>query len=241
MERRSGLGQPAPLVLFVGALLATVGNALHPFIDAAASVEEVLGTINEHGSWELLHLTIAVAVVLLAGGVVLVCRSLQDTAGASWATLASVFAIVGATIFAVQIGGIDGAVMPELAAALAAADDPSAVLTTAAALWAFDQALLGLVVTLYFGALFLAFGTALVKAGAFAAWMRWTSVAAGATGVVIGPLMVLGIADEVTFYAFRVVALAVTVVAFGLAAQLTRGTAMASEPPATPDRPTAAA
>lgn len=219
-----GSGRVVAGVIFVGAVLATIGNALHPFLEPDPTARVFLETVHGHGAWSLLHFTIMVAVVLLAAGIVVVCRSLAETAGGPFAGLASVFAVVGVTIFAIQIGGIDGVVAPRLAEMLVLAEDPDAVLVTAEAMLALDVALLGMVVAIYFGALFLAFGLALVRAGAFARWLRWVAVVSGAAGLVIGPMMVLGVANEVTFYAFRAVALAATVVAFGVAVQLYGGT-----------------
>lgn len=215
---------PPAAVLFAGAMLATVGNALHPFLETGVSVESFLETVEGHGSWQLLHLTIAVAVVLIAAGIAMVCRDLADTAGSSIAALLSTLGAVGATIFAIQIGGIDGVVMPQLAEAYASGENPEAVLATAAGLYALDLALLALVVTIYSGGLFLAVGLALARAHASATWVRWLATATGATGAVIGPMMFLNLADGFTFVAFRVVALAATVVAFAIAAQLVRGT-----------------
>ena len=214
----------AAVVLFAGAVLATVGNALHPLFEAGVSVESFLEAVEGHGSWQLLHLTIAVGVVLLAAGIVTVCGDLADTAGSSLAALASTLGAVGASIFAIQIGGIDGVVMPRLAEAYASGENPEAVLAAATGMYALDLALLALVVTIYVGGLFLAFGLALTRADAFAPWVRWLATATGATGVVIGPMMFLNLADGFTFIAFRVIALGATVVAFAVATQQVRGT-----------------
>lgn len=207
-------------VLLVGAVLATVGNALHPFIDPDATAEEFLAEAAASSSWVLLHLAIVVAIAALTVGIVVVARSFVGTPGELWGRAATVLAIIGGTVFAVQIGGLDGAVMPALADELAAGSDRAAVLATAGALQALDLALLALVVALYFGAMFVALGYGAQLAGVFSPWIRWTAMVAGSAGLVVGTMMYLGIADAVTFYAFRAIALATTVVAFGLAFHL---------------------
>lgn len=217
-------------VLLWGAVLATAGNALHPFFAPGASLEEFLTTVGGSSIWAGLHLVIAIAIVLLTAGVVMAIRRFVGTPGEALARGASVMIVIGGTIFTMQIAALDGAVMPVLAEQLAAASDPAVVLALAEALEALDIALISLVVTLYFGAGFIALGLAAQRVGAFSSWIRGAAMATGAGGIIVGPLMFLRIADGVTFFAFRGVALLATIVAFGLAYELGRKPAVERTP-----------
>lgn len=222
-------------LLLTGAVLALVGNALHPFLDPDGGGAELVAAAGESSTWVGLHLLVVTAVVVLTVGTVMFARGYTGTAGESTARVAAVLATIGGTIFVVQLGGLDGAVMPALADQLAAGADEATVLALAETMAALDVALLSIVVTLYLGATFVALGLALLRTDTFAPWIRWTGIVAGGTGMVLGVLMYLDIANTLTFYGFRVVALAITIATFGLAVELRRDAATA------PARPAAAA
>lgn len=209
-------------LILVGAVLAVIGNAAHPFLDPEAPATEVLATAADSGYWTVLHLGLAIAGVLLTCGVVLVTRMLAGTPADGTARVAAVLAVIGGTLFAVQIGGIDGTVFPVLGERVAGAADEAVLLPVAEAFQRFDIALLSLVVMVYFGATFVALGLAFRAVDVFAGWLDVTALVAGVAGVVVGAMMFLELMPTFTFYAFRVVALAVTVVAFGVAAALLR-------------------
>lgn len=209
-------------LLLSGAALALLGNALHPFFAADATASEVIEEAASSSLWVPLHLGLAIAIALLSVAVVLVARGFIGTAGETLGRVASAGALIGGTTFIVQIGAIDGYVFPALA------DQGAAGSEAAAALWALDGGLLSLVVMGYFGATFLAFGLAMHRAEAFAPWIRWTAIASGAAGIVVGTMMFLDTGMTFALLAFRVVALGTTAVALGLGLALRRAPAASS-------------
>lgn len=209
-------------IFLAGALLAIAGNALHPFIPPGATPEEFLHTVHDSALWQPVHFALALSVGFIAAGVIMIAARLRDSAGAAYARLGVGLTVVGAPVFLLQLGAIDGALLPALAEQLAEGDAGAAA--TAQAVIAFDVAALSLAITALIGGAFLALGLAGLRAGVFAPWIRWTLVVGGAAGVIVGALLYLGLADVVTFYAFRLVALAVTIAGFGIGVQLWRGT-----------------
>jgi hypothetical protein len=208
-------------IILTGAVLATLGNAIHPFFAAGTSVESFLLTVSTTGAWRLIHLLIAVALALLAVGVVLFARLLGTGPGSSTGAAAAVLAVIGAVIFIVQIAAVDGTVLAVLADQHAAGGG-EAVLANAEVWLAFDLALLSLSVAVFLGATFVTLGWALRQAELCSPWIRWTAITGGAVGLLVGVLMFMGIAEAVTTYAFRVVAFAVTIAAIGLGVQIRR-------------------
>lgn len=209
-------------VLLAGAVLALVSNGLHPILDPQGGGAELVAAAGDTGYWVVLHLVVVVSVVLLTAGLVMLMRGFAGTAGEPTARLASALALVGGTVFVVQLGGLDGAVMPALADQLAAGGDEATVLALADAMAALDVGLLAIVTTVYLGATFVAVGLTFQRTGAFAPWLRWTALVAGGAGTVIGVLMYLDVATVAAFYGFRVVALAITVATFGIVVDLRR-------------------
>lgn len=226
IDRRLAAG-----LLLVGAVLAVIGNVLHPFVPADVTTREFLDEAGGSAIWVPLHLGIVVAIALLTAGLVVVLRGLRGTAGEGLATVTAVLAIAGGTVFAVQIGVLDGYVLPQLAEV-----EPvtPALLAAATLATTIDGGMLALVVLGYFGAAFLTFGLAVRRAGAFDPWIRWTALGTGAAGVVIGVLMMGDVAGAFTFVAFRVVALGATVVALGLGWSLRREPVAATDAAAAP-------
>ncbi|MBW3659842.1 MAG: hypothetical protein KY457_14475 [Actinobacteria bacterium] len=217
-------------VLLAGGVLAMVGNGLHPILDPDSGATQLVAIAGDTAYWSALHLVVVLAVVLLTAGTVLFARGFTGTAGESAAWLAAVLAVIGGSIFALQLGGLDGAVMTVLAEELAAGGDEAALTATASAMAALDVGLLGIVTIVYLGGTFVALGWAMHVTAISAPWIRWTALVAGGAGVVVGTLMYLRVADGVAFYGFRLVALAVTVAALGLAVELRRSEAPAGVP-----------
>lgn len=217
-------------LLVVGGVLAVLGNALHPFLPADATTAAFLREATTNPLWVPLHLAIAVSIGALAAGMVLVLRRLRATPAATLATSTAVLAVMGGGLFIFQIGVLDGYVLPQLGAA----DQTPELLAAATAITTLDTGLLSLIVLLYFGVTFAAFGMALEQADTFARWVRWTATGGGTLGIVVGTLMLLDVAGAVTLVAFRVVALASTVVVLGIGIALRRESAPTPDPAPAP-------
>lgn len=208
-------------VLILGSVLGLVSNAVHPVFPPDVTTAAFLQGADSSPAWAVIHLVLAAAVVASTVAFVLLARLLADTPGRSWAAVGATIAVVSGTIFTAQLAAVDGFVVPALAD-LYADGGGTRVLTTATAWVALDYALLSLSVALFLGVLSIAFGRALLLAGAFAPWLRWMMLGVGITGTATGVLMFLGVADAVTLYAFRVVGLVGTFVGLGLGLELQR-------------------
>lgn len=213
-------------LLLIGAALAIVANALHPFFPADVTIEEFLAEAGGNAIWVPIHLGVGVALVLLTVALVLLARHLRSTAGSTWATIAATLAVIGGAIWTLQLVALDGVAFP----ALAEGELNEATLAAAAALSEVDMALLSLSVFLYVGATFAALGFALDRADAFAPWIRWTAMVGGAAGLIVGLMMLLDVAATFSFVAFRVVAFATTIVAIGIGVELRKAPAVGAAP-----------
>lgn len=210
-------------LLLVGAALALIGNVLHPIFPGDVTAAEVIAE-SESALWVPIHLGIAIAIVLLTVALVQVARRFRGTDGGPLAGVGATVAVIGGAIFTVQIGALDGYALPALAAAGMGGSE------AAVALFALDGGMLALVILLYFGATFLAFGLAMRRSALFAVWIRWTAIVAGSLGLVAGVLMLVDVAAGAAMIGFRFVALAATAVAVGLGLELRRSTVTATEP-----------
>ncbi|MDX1659757.1 MAG: hypothetical protein R3343_13120 [Nitriliruptorales bacterium] len=206
-------------LFLVGAALAVLGNGLHPFFAADATAADIVAEASSSSLWLPVHVGIGIALLMLTGGLALLAGALRDTPGRSYAALTAVLAIVGGTIFTFQIAAVDGYAMR------AVADLPQgeAAAAAIATLGAIDTGLLSLSVMLFLGLTFVALGETCDKADIFAGWIRWTATIAGILGVIVGLLMLADTATDFTFIAFRVVALATTIVAIGIGVALRKG------------------
>lgn len=208
-------------VLLAGAFLGIVGNALHPIFPPDVSDEAFLLGVASSPIWLVVHLLLAVAVVVSAIALRLLARLLADTPGGRWANVTAGLATITGTVFALQLAGIDGVVLPALADQLRAGGG-DLVLRTARAWIALDLALLSVSVIGYLGVTYLALGRALLQARAVTPWLAWAAVVVGTAGTINGVLMYLGLAEVISLYAFRVVGLAGTGVGLALGLELHR-------------------
>lgn len=202
--------------ILVGAVLAALANGLHPFIASDATSLELLTEVTATSYWLPLHVSIGVSIVLLTGSLVVVLGQALAGSLAARARVAIALAILGGTIFTLQIVAVDGGAFVALAGALEAGNDPASVVAAAEAMRGFDVALLGIVVAVFFGATFVVGAKVLASLGRYASWIITVARIAGWSGLVIGIMMLFDVAGGFTFWAFRVVALLVTVVTFGL-------------------------
>ena len=194
-------------------------NALHPFFAGDDTIADVMTEAGSSALWLPVHIGVGLAVILLTVATVMVARHLRHTPGEPYANIAAILAIVGGTMFTVDVVAIDGFAFERLGAAAGAEQFAPAAI----AMGNIEAGVFALVVFVHFGLMFVAFGEALDKANAFAGWIRWTSTIAGITGIIVGLLLLLDTATEFAFLAFRVVALAVTAVAIGIGVALRKG------------------
>lgn len=236
-DARTGAGptstdaRVASTLLIVGGILGVIGNALHPFLAGDSTTPELLTAIAGRGHlWTAVHLIIAAAIVVLTVGAVVLVRVLDGTPGALASRAAAVCAVIGGTIFSIQIAVFDGIGLRELADAHAAANGSAkrSIEGVADAVATLDLALLALSMVLFLGVTFIVLGTALIRSGLFAAWIGGLSVLSGAVAALAGLLILFNGGSNLAInFLFRPGAALGTVAILAVALSLRRGGAAA--------------
>ena len=170
----------------VGALLAMVGNLLHP-ATPIGDPEGVARTIAESPTWVPVHLVIVAGLILILGGLVAISRSIENGLPGALARLGSVAAVAGVTVGVVLVI-VDGVAAKHLAEAWEAAppEEQAAALRVVLAEETINFALAALFNILFAGITFLLLGLAVVLGGDHPRWPGWMVVAAGAGSVPVG-------------------------------------------------------
>jgi len=170
----------------IGALLAMVGNLLHP-ATPIADPEGVARTIAESEAWVLVHLVIVVGLILMLGGLVAISRSIEGGVAGALARLGSVAAVAGVTVGVVLVI-VDGVAAKHLSDAWEAAppEEAAAALRVVLAEEAINFALAALFNILFAGVTFILLGLAVAWSGEYSGWLGWVVVVAGVGSVPIG-------------------------------------------------------
>src|SRR5215203_4221887 len=170
----------------IGALLAMVGNLLHP-ATPIADPEGVARTIAESERWVPVHLVIVVGLILMLGGLVAISRSIQGGVGGALAQLGSVAAVAGVTVGVILVI-VDGVAAKHLADAweVAPSDQEAAALRVVVAEEAINFALAALFNILFAGVTFILLGLAVAWSGEYPVWLGWVVVVAGVGSVLVG-------------------------------------------------------
>jgi hypothetical protein len=171
-----------------GALLAMVGNLVHPATPAASEDAEGLArTIADSGSWVPGHLVILLGLILMLGGLVAIAQSIQGGLPGALARLGQVAAVAGVTVGLLLLV-IDGVAAKHLAQAWATAPpgQQAAPLHALLAEEAINFALGTLFYIQFAGVTFMLLGLAVAWSEAYPSWPGWVAVVAGAGSVVVG-------------------------------------------------------
>ncbi len=168
----------------VGALLAMVGNLLHP-ATPIGDPEGVARTIAQSESWVLVHLVIVVGLIIMLGALVAICRSIEGGLAGALAQLGSVAAVAGVTVGVVLVI-VDGVAAKHLADAWEAAppEQAAAALQVVVAEEAINFALAALFNILFAGVTFILLGLAVALSGEYPGWLGWVVVIAAGVGSV---------------------------------------------------------
>jgi hypothetical protein len=171
---------------FVGALLAMVGNLLHP-ATPTGDPEGVARTIAQSENWVLVHLVIVVGLILMLGALVAISRSIEGGLPGALAQLGSVAAVAGVTVGVVLVI-VDGVAAKHLADAWEAAppEEAAAALRVVLAEEAINFALAALFNILFAGVTFILLGLAVAWSGEYPGWLGWVAVVAGVGSVPVG-------------------------------------------------------
>lgn len=169
-----------------GALLAMVGNLLHP-ATPSGDPEGVARAIAESEIWVADHLAIVLGLILMLGGLVATQRSIVGGTAGALARFGSVAAISGVTVGLVLVT-LDGLAAKHLADAWAAA--PAAEEATALRLVLAQEtlnfALASLFNILFAAVTFILFGLAVARSGSYPGWLGWVAVVAGLGSLAVG-------------------------------------------------------
>jgi hypothetical protein len=170
----------------VGALLAMVGNLLHP-ATPIGDPEGVARTIAQSERWVLVHLVIVVGLIIMLGGLVAISRSIEGGLPGAVAQLGSVAAVAGVTVGVVLVI-VDGVAAKHLADAweAAPAEEGAAALRVVLAEEAINFALASLFNILFAGVTFILLGLAVAWSGEYPVWLGWVVVVAGVGSVLVG-------------------------------------------------------
>ena len=170
----------------VGALLAMVGNLLHP-ATPIGDPQGVARTIAQSEIWVPVHLVIVVGLILMLGALVAISRSVEGGVAGALAQLGYVAAVAGVTVGVVLVI-VDGVAAKHLADAWEAAPpgEAAAALRVVLAEEAINFALASLFNILFAGVTFILLGLAVAWSGEYPGWLGWIAVVAGVGSVPVG-------------------------------------------------------
>ncbi|MCC6629999.1 MAG: hypothetical protein IT340_21690 [Chloroflexi bacterium] len=191
----------------LGALLALVGNVLHP--DLPADPAAVLTMVATSPTWGLLHVSIMASVVLLVGGLAGLSQVADEPLPRALARLGLVVALPGAAVMLVGMA-IDGFAGKALADQWAGATgaDSAALFPVAVAVESVQTALFHTWAALFVGAPFLLLGVSgLMPGGGFPRGLGIIAVVGGGGALYAG---VIGYLHAPSGLLFTVSALLVT-------------------------------
>jgi hypothetical protein len=175
-----------------GAVLAGVGNLLHPVTprDDAAGVARVIAT---NDAWTLIHLVIIAGTLLMFAGLVGLRAALPQAGFAGAMTRLGVHAAVIGTVLGVVTVILDGVGAKQLADewAAASADQQAVALGIVSANETTNFALAGMFNATFAGIPFVLFGLAIARATGFPRWLGWVATLAGLGSIAAGIVQAL--------------------------------------------------
>lgn len=170
----------------VGAILAGVGNLLHPVTPENDPVG-VAQVIAASDMWVLDHLAIVLGILLMLGGLIGVYHSIQSGLPGALARFGLFVGVGGATIGLVLVI-LDGVAARQLAQewASAAPDEKATALGLVHLNETINFALASLFNFVFAAATFILFGLAVALSGEYPRWLGWVVVGAGAASIGAG-------------------------------------------------------
>jgi hypothetical protein len=170
----------------VGAILAGVGNAVHPVTpeDDPAGVAQVIA---DSGVWVPVHLAIVLGIFLMLVGLVAVYHSIRGGLPGALARFGLFAAVAGATIGMVLVI-LDGVAARQLATewASAAPGEKATALGLVHANETINFALASLFNFTFAAATFILFGLAVALSHVYPRWLGWVVFAAGVGSIAAG-------------------------------------------------------
>jgi hypothetical protein len=170
----------------VGAVLAGVGNLVHPVTPEHDPVG-VARVIADSEIWVPVHLAIVAGIVLMLGGLVAVYHSIREGIAGALARFGLFAAVAGVTIGLVLVI-LDGVAAPQLAQEWAAAPpgDQAVALGLVHANETINFALASLFNLVFAGVTFILFGLAVAVSHVYPRWLGWVVLVAGVGSIGAG-------------------------------------------------------
>jgi hypothetical protein len=176
----------------LGAVLAGVGNLLHP-ITPRDDPPGVARVIADSDLWTPIHLVIVIGIILMPAGLLAVRHSIAQNGFTDALTRLGMYAAtIGATVGVITVI-LDGVAAKQLADQWAAAPEPAkaAALGLVSANETVNFALGGLFNLSFAGVPYLLFGLAVARAGSYPRWLGWAAFSAGIGSVLAGLIQAL--------------------------------------------------
>ena len=169
-----------------GALLAAVGNLLHP-VTPRDDPEGVARVIAESDAWTLIHIVIIIGLIAMLGGLVAIRHSIEGGVAEALARLGIYAATVGATLGILTVV-LDGVGAKQLANEWAAASGSERALALSLVTQneTLNFAIAGMFNLSFAGVPFILLGLAAALSGAYPAWLGWAAAAAGVFSIGAG-------------------------------------------------------
>jgi hypothetical protein len=170
-----------------GALLAGVGNLLHPVTprdDELGTAEVIAGS----DAWTLIHLVIIAGTIGMLVGLVSLRHALPSAGFVGAMTRYGVVAAIMGTVLGILTVILDGVGAKQLADAWAAAPpaDQALYLRVVSANETTNFAIAGMFNATFAGLTFIAYGLAVAGSRVFPRWLGWVALAAGIGSVSAG-------------------------------------------------------
>jgi hypothetical protein len=186
----------------LGAVLAIIGNVVHPRTPASSlgDPEAFLRLIAGSPLWVTAHVGLILGSLLFLGGLVALTYSLSAEEGSGLARLGLAGALVGSAMNFVVLA-LDGIAMKEVAESWASASgaEKGAALHAGAALYYLDFALFDVFVLTFFGVTFILYGLAVSAGNAYPRWLGWVAVFGGLGATLVGLVQAYTGTSQVTF------------------------------------------
>ena len=184
-ETRYWLSRIGSVCAIAGALLAAVGNLLHPVTPRDDPVG-VARVIAESDAWTLIHEVIILGVILMFLGLIAIGASIGGGASGALARLGVYAATVGTTLGLATVI-LDGVGAKQLADQWAAAPESTKAATSLVSMnETLNFALAGLFNLSFAGVPFILLGLAVALNGVYPRWLGWVAAFAGLGSVAAG-------------------------------------------------------
>jgi hypothetical protein len=199
----------------VGAILAMIGNGLHPHL-TNPTLEAFLNLVATREDWLVVHLTVILSIFCIVGGLFGVYRTIHIEPAAGFAQLGFGLAIAGSTVVAVNVAS-DGFAMKHIATLWANASEAeqSALLPAAEVLYQSNLGFYTVWIFLFLGFPFMLYGLALIQSNSYPRWLGWAGLISGVGCIVVGCLQFVG--GETSFLTTMFLVFSVTITLWMLA------------------------